>query len=302
MPLAASSSQGQLIFESPVVRIGEFSAAPEDRLFEFSGLPGEHLMVFPTTSVMIEHEGSEPFVADPNVVTFYNPDQVYFRRKISDLGDRSTWFAIREDVLRELIGTGGRRRHRLFPIPFARSKSRAFVLSQCLSEALRTSQTLDPLAVEENALLLGNLVIPRALRGRAAFRKPAGSKHRDLVEGVRERLAESYSERLTLEHLASEFGYSSWFICRSFRMQTGIGISAYRRNLRLRTAVVRLLDGAPDLLSLALDLGYSSHSHFTADFRRTFRCTPSRFRDGPRESPGKILGRLGARFDAVSGG
>ena len=33
---------------------------------------------------------------------------------------------------------------------------------------------------------------------------------------------------------------------------------------------------------LALDLGFSSHSHFTAAFRRMFQCTPSEFRESTR--------------------
>jgi hypothetical protein len=38
------------------------------------------------------------------------------------------------------------------------------------------------------------------------------------------------------------------------------------------------LPHANDLTALALDLGFSSHSHFAAAFRRAFRCTPSGFR------------------------
>jgi AraC-like DNA-binding protein len=37
------------------------------------------------------------------------------------------------------------------------------------------------------------------------------------------------------------------------------------------------LPHADDLTALALDLGFSSHSHFSAVFRRTFGLTPSRF-------------------------
>jgi len=37
-----------------------------------------------------------------------------------------------------------------------------------------------------------------------------------------------------------------------------------------------------DLTMLALDTGFSSHSHFTAAFRRAFGCTPSQFRMSTR--------------------
>jgi len=42
------------------------------------------------------------------------------------------------------------------------------------------------------------------------------------------------------------------------------------------------LPSADDLTSLALDLGFSSHSHFTLAFRRAFGCTPSQFRSTTR--------------------
>jgi AraC-like DNA-binding protein len=40
-------------------------------------------------------------------------------------------------------------------------------------------------------------------------------------------------------------------------------------------ALERLDAGERDLTRLALDLGYSSHSHFTDAFRRSFGVTPS---------------------------
>ena len=39
---------------------------------------------------------------------------------------------------------------------------------------------------------------------------------------------------------------------------------------------------ADDLTELAMDLGFSSHSHFSARFRRAFGLTPSEFRRGCR--------------------
>jgi AraC-like DNA-binding protein len=42
------------------------------------------------------------------------------------------------------------------------------------------------------------------------------------------------------------------------------------------------LPHASDLTALAFDLGFSSHSHFSAAFRRAFGCTPSAFRESMR--------------------
>jgi AraC-like DNA-binding protein len=51
--------------------------------------------------------------------------------------------------------------------------------------------------------------------------------------------------------------------------------------LRLARALFQLPD-ADDLTTLALDVGFSSHSHFTLAFRRAFGCTPSQFRSRAR--------------------
>jgi AraC-like DNA-binding protein len=49
----------------------------------------------------------------------------------------------------------------------------------------------------------------------------------------------------------------------------------------LRLALEHLVNGKPDLTMLALDLGFSSHAHFTEAFRTEFACTPSAFRRQP---------------------
>jgi AraC-like DNA-binding protein len=54
-------------------------------------------------------------------------------------------------------------------------------------------------------------------------------------------------------------------------------LHAYRNDLRLRSSLEQLESGG-DLTRLALDLGYSSHSHFTSSFRVLFGVPPSAIR------------------------
>lgn len=68
-------------------------------------------------------------------------------------------------------------------------------------------------------------------------------------------------------------------LCRMFRRLMGTTMHAYREGLRLRAALDALEDPRADLTSIALDHGYSSHSHFTAAFRRAFGVPPSRVRE-----------------------
>ena len=52
---------------------------------------------------------------------------------------------------------------------------------------------------------------------------------------------------------------------------------ADEERIRLRMAL-ELLRSRRGLTEIALDLGYTSHSHFTAAFRNYFGITPSRYR------------------------
>ena len=74
-------------------------------------------------------------------------------------------------------------------------------------------------------------------------------------------------------------------LCRIFKRHTGQTIHGYRNQLRLRKSL-DLLGDTDDILRLALALGYSGHSHFTAAFHRLFGMTPSAFRalSGPRRA------------------
>jgi len=64
-----------------------------------------------------------------------------------------------------------------------------------------------------------------------------------------------------------------------FRRQTGFSLHQYRTQLRLRLALERLPESAGSLTSLAFELGFASHSHFTDTFRREFGVAPSAVRD-----------------------
>jgi AraC-like DNA-binding protein len=52
-------------------------------------------------------------------------------------------------------------------------------------------------------------------------------------------------------------------------------IHRYLTLLRLRASLDRLAEGASNLTALALEFGFSSHSHFADAFRREFGRTPS---------------------------
>ena len=87
-----------------------------------------------------------------------------------------------------------------------------------------------------------------------------------------------FAEEITLDDIAEVGGVSRFHLSRSFGAITGLPVMAYVRGRRLTLAAQKLLGGAPDILSVALDVGYNSHEAFTRAFRDQFGQTPEHLR------------------------
>ncbi|HEY0629889.1 MAG TPA: helix-turn-helix transcriptional regulator [Sphingomicrobium sp.] len=81
-----------------------------------------------------------------------------------------------------------------------------------------------------------------------------------------------------LTEIAQQVGCSPVYLTQLFRAHEGIPLHQYRLRLRLGRALLALRR-CDDITGLGLDLGFSSHSHFTATFSRAFGMTPSAYRN-----------------------
>lgn len=79
-------------------------------------------------------------------------------------------------------------------------------------------------------------------------------------------------------------GQSPVYLTQAFQQVEGVPL--YRYHLRLRLArALDLLAAYDDLTALGLDLGFSSHSHFTTAFSQAYGRTPSAFRGAVSAGP-----------------
>lgn len=85
-------------------------------------------------------------------------------------------------------------------------------------------------------------------------------------------------EPLGLAELSAVTGRSKSYLSRVFPLVTGHSVTSYLRARRLSEAARLLADGAPDILSVALESGYNSHEAFTRAFRDQFGVTPQAVR------------------------
>jgi AraC family transcriptional regulator len=104
---------------------------------------------------------------------------------------------------------------------------------------------------------------------------------RRLIARTKRFLEAAFANPLRLADIAEAVGASPAYLTDVFSRVEGVPLHRYLTQLRLARALVELPD-ARDLTTLALSLGFSSHSHFTASFRRAFGCTPSQFRKATR--------------------
>jgi AraC family transcriptional regulator len=271
-----------LVFDGDLTRVGAFRCHPSHPSFHDSGPARNFCFVFPRTAVKIHHEHEPAFVANPNVVTFYNRGQPYLRSSISTEGDRCDWFGVDIDVVRDVVRTHDPSvdQRPEAPFRFTRGWSDAYtyLLQRRVFEHLVKGETTDALAIEESILTLFGSVIQSAYRMPPVAARSFGSKQVETVRHVEFLLSTRLDECMTLRNIAKEVAISAYHLCRVFHRATGSTLHEYRERLRLRQSLENLLESDRPLVDIALDAGFSSHSHFTSTFRREFSQTPSKVR------------------------
>ncbi len=103
---------------------------------------------------------------------------------------------------------------------------------------------------------------------------------RDLAAAIADVLRIDFAHDSSLDDLAVRTGYSVFHSCRVFRATTGFTIHGFRRELRLRHALARILDSRESLSQIAVATGFASQSHLTNLFRARYGVTPAKARRG----------------------
>jgi AraC family transcriptional regulator len=268
MPLSIPiTAVERLLFTSDLVALGTFRCEPSHALFEDSGPCNSNVVVFPRHPVRIEHRGGVRFLADPTIVPLYNCGQEYRRVSIG-AADHSDWIVLADDVLADVTGTGG---GAPFGAAWRPSSAVAYLTQRRMFETLLGGDAVDALDLEETAVR----VVGSVFRGGES--SPLRASDADVVERVKTLVAADVAGAHSLRGLARSVDMSPFRLCRVFRAATGTTLTRYLHSIRLRIALGRVRR-TRDLSALAADLGFASHSHFTALFRRHFGVTPAQSR------------------------
>jgi AraC-like DNA-binding protein len=245
-----------------------------------------NVLVLPLQGVFAKHEGPRRHViATPNHAVFLAAGHPYRISLPGGIGDRCLTLRLTGEILARTL-------------PHAAACGR-FDTAAFASDVLLTPKAMlarsvlwhrlsrgdiDALEVEELSFALLGAALHAADRRhhrtrRKSLRERAAPRVRHL-ERVKEAISLQPERKWTLSELAELACVTPFHLAHVFRQE--VGESAYRYVLRARLAraLEAVLGADRQLTEIALDNGFTSHSHFTARFRALFGLTPLEVRRG----------------------
>jgi AraC-like DNA-binding protein len=285
---ATAEQSSRYLFRDRFACVGEFRwdarCAGQRRQSQIGAIP---LIAIPLTAVRITKQlNGTSVIADPTVAICYNPKEPYAAEQLlDDRPERTLFVSAPTPWVRECIAEfdpatadDASLVFRFHDAPLdAATFARVVALSKQCSNATE-------LAVHELVLSIVHRIVTAGYAARSARRIPGSSgaaasrRRENAVVAARELLARRFRQRLGLANIAEAAGTSAYHLSRIFRQRTGNSLHEYQTELRLRDAITRLCDSNQPLARLALDLGFSSQSHFTTAFAARFGRTPGAFR------------------------
>jgi AraC-like DNA-binding protein len=264
----------QLLLDTPALAVRDVVCAGARRHRSEEEFAEATCLVFPYRGVYVRHVGRSDSVAEANQLLFFNQEEGYRVSHPVEGGDACLSLAIGEIWLRELATPVALRNGAI--LAFRRERLRIDSRTQALVALIRHGlKTHGAETLEAETLVL--TLVRRAL-GERTSHPPRGSAGRQkLVDRAKLVLASDLGRRWTLSDIAADVGVSPVYLTQVFQQVEGLPLYRYQLRLRLARAL-HLLGRCEDLSRLSLDLGFSSHSHFSFAFRQLYGRTPAEFR------------------------
>ncbi len=265
------------LLQSPIGLVEDWRSAGVSVRKPSESFSPDFQVCLPYRGLFIWHVGSDEVVGDANQVLFVAGDESYHLSQPRS-SDYAELIITPDRELLEEVADGPRASLSFHPLFQRRSRRASFTLQQLRTRFLQRATSADgsDSDLEEWTITL----LRAALDGDGRTSEPSRATRR-LIRRAKEFLEANLARPIRLADVAQAVGASPAYLTDTFRRVEGIPLHGYLTQLRLARALVELRQ-ADDLTRLALDLGFSSHSHFTATFRRAFGCTPSQFRGSGR--------------------
>ena len=275
------------LYDSPMISVRDYVC----RHAAADPLPEEQSVTNTITlmrhGAFAKHFGRRIVTADVNQATFFRKNSVYRVSHPAGCGDRGTSFGVPASILSEIIRELDPSVDERPEVPFAFDSgpcdTSLFLRHREYVQRLERSveEPLEPLWADITGLQLMADVLEAAYAhtgSRRRKRDSTRSDHAERVEAAKTYIASRLGESITLGDIAAAANASPFNFARIFQQHTGLPVHRYLTRLRIRSSLERIAEADADLSEIALDLGFSSHSHFTDVFRREFGRTPSEIR------------------------
>ena len=99
-----------------------------------------------------------------------------------------------------------------------------------------------------------------------------------MVNIIERQIDRGNDDRIALQALAKELGYSQFHVTRQFKNLTGMTFRKYLGLRRLAYSVVELRDSDNGVIDIAMKWGFSSQEAYTRAFKRNYGMTPCVYR------------------------
>ena len=243
---------------------------------------GAHSIDLPLSGVFVRHVEGARVVGSPGSVLFYNRGEIQRVSHPAGPGDRCLSLGIADDVARDAAGESGGRASSPFPRRHLPADPAWAAALHHLRHRLE-SGAADGLEVEETGLaLFRRLSGTLAGDARRSKRRGVGRRRRERVEAVQVLIAADPLGPWSLTTLARAADSSPFHLSRSFTQEVGVPLHRWVVRQRLLLSLEEVAGGSRRLVDVALDLGFSSHAHFTSAFVRAFGISPSALRASAR--------------------
>lgn len=98
------------------------------------------------------------------------------------------------------------------------------------------------------------------------------------IKQVQNYINKNYAYDINLEKMSEMAGFNATYFSVLFKKEIGMGFVEYLINIRIKVAKRLLADTDKSILDICLEVGYNDIKHFTKQFKKITKLTPSEYR------------------------
>lgn len=148
------------------------------------------------------------------------------------------------------------------------------ILRQIYTEGINKSVYYYQIANHLLSVLLYNII-----RGenKSSLEDQSNTQSRVVAE-IKEYIDKNLSNDISLDQLSKAVGYSKNYLCKTFKIKTGLTINSYLNKERINKAAAILINTDMELSEISEAVGYNNIYHFNKTFKKMIGLPPGNFR------------------------